>query len=53
MSFTEQFVQRGQNRIYTREYGGEEPAIMKAAAGKSVTAVVCTWASRCTRLRLN
>jgi len=22
MGYTEQFVQRGQNRIYTREYGG-------------------------------
>lgn len=28
MSFTEQFVQRGENRIYTREYGGEEPTIV-------------------------
>jgi haloalkane dehalogenase len=28
MSFTEHFVRRGQNHIYMREYGGEEPAII-------------------------
>ena len=28
MNFTEQFVQRGQHRIHTREYAGEEPAII-------------------------
>ena len=28
MNFTEQFVQRGQHRIYVREYAGEEPAII-------------------------
>ena len=28
MSFTEQFVQRDQHRIYVREYAGEEPAII-------------------------
>ncbi len=28
MNFTEQFVQRGQHRIYTREYAGEEPTII-------------------------
>jgi haloalkane dehalogenase len=28
LNFTEHFVQRGQNRIYAREYAGEEPAIV-------------------------
>src|SRR6266852_8167120 len=28
MSFTEQSVRRGQHRIYTREYVGEEPTII-------------------------
>jgi haloalkane dehalogenase len=28
MNFKEQFVQRDQHRIYTREYAGEEPAIV-------------------------
>jgi haloalkane dehalogenase len=28
MSFTEQFVQRNQHRIYVREYAGEEPTII-------------------------
>ena len=28
MNFIEQFVQRGQNRIYAREYAGEEPTII-------------------------
>jgi pimeloyl-ACP methyl ester carboxylesterase len=28
MSFTEQFVQREQHRIYARDYAGEEPAII-------------------------
>ena len=28
MNFTEHFVQRGQNRIYAREYAGEEPTII-------------------------
>jgi len=28
MNFIEQFVQRGQRRIYAREYSGEEPTII-------------------------
>jgi len=28
MNFTEHFVQRGQNRIYARDYAGEEPTII-------------------------
>jgi haloalkane dehalogenase len=28
MNFTEQFVQRGQHRIYVREYAGAEPTIV-------------------------
>jgi haloalkane dehalogenase len=28
MTFTEEFVQRGQHRIYVREYAGEEPTII-------------------------
>jgi haloalkane dehalogenase len=28
MNFTEHFVQRGQHRIYVRDYAGEEPAII-------------------------
>src|SRR6266849_736161 len=28
MNFTEQFVQRGQHRIYTREYPGKEPTVI-------------------------
>ena len=28
MSFTEHFVERGQHRIYVREYGGDEPTIV-------------------------
>jgi haloalkane dehalogenase len=28
MNFTEQFVRRGQDRIYIREYSGEEPTII-------------------------
>src|SRR5229473_7013716 len=28
MNFTEQFVARGEHRIYVREYAGEEPTII-------------------------